>query len=173
MTRNVTLATLFILSCQTAWAADSQQDRQTEMHQMQAAQARMMAAMVTEKQSRMGLNETLSALTEAAKQRGWTVSAPIDMQAVMQKAGHKDAKPFKVIAMCKKDLAETLIKTQAMHNMMPFAPCRVSVFEGNDGHTYIARPNTALMAQMAAPIFASLLQQFVAEEQVVISPLEK
>lgn len=61
----------------------------------------------------------------------------------MLKAGHKDA--------------------------IPFTPCRVSVFEGSDGKVYIAKPNTEFMAQMATPVFAPLLQQFVEEEKAVLA----
>ena len=166
MMRIATLATLFLLSSHPVWAVDTQQD-------MQAAQVRMMSAMVAEKQSRLGFNETVSALQEAAKKRGWEVGPAMDMQEAMLKAGHKDAKPFKVLTLCKKDLTETLLRTQAMSNTMPFAPCRMSVFEGSDGKVYIAKPNTELMAQMATPVFAPLLQQFVAEEKALLENIQQ
>lgn len=173
MTRIARLASLLFFSSQMAWAANAQQDMQAEIQKTQAAQARMMAAMVSEKQSRLGFDETVAALLDGARQRGWGIGQPIDMQALMQKAGQKDAKLFKVIPMCKKDLAEALLKTQTQHRAAPFVPCRVSVFEGKDGNIYIAKPNTELLAQMATPVFAPLLQQFVAEEKRVLGPIEK
>lgn len=173
MIRILTLATFFILSSHAAWAAGTQQNMQAEIKKKQEAQARMMSAMVSEKQSRLGFNETVSALQDAAKKRGWEIGPAMDMQEAMLKAGHKDAKPFKVLAMCKKDLAEALLKIQAVNNTMPFAPCRMSVFEGNDGKVYIAKPNTEFMAQMATPVFAPLLQQFVTEEKAVLENIQK
>jgi uncharacterized protein (DUF302 family) len=145
------------------------QDQQAEMKKMQEAQAKMMAAMMTEMKSKLGFKETISALQEAAKKRGWQVGQAIDMQEVMIKAGQKNAKPFTVLPMCKQDLAESLLKAQAEQKAMPFAPCRMSVFEGTDGKVYIAKPNTEFMAKMATPAFAPLLKKFVDEEKAVLA----
>jgi uncharacterized protein (DUF302 family) len=169
MKRIVTLAALFMLSSHNLWAAGTQQDMQAEMQKMQEAQAKLMASMMVDMRSRFGFNETITALQNAAKKRGWEVGPAMDMQEAMIKAGHKDAKPFKMLVMCNKDLAENLIKAQIAQKAMPFAPCRMSVFEGNDGKVYIAKPNTQLMAQMATPAFAPLLKKFVEEENAVLA----
>lgn len=167
--RIVTLAALFLLSSQTVWAAGPQQLTPADIQKMQAAQAKIMAAMMTEQKSRFGFNETIAALQDTAKKRGWEVGQSMDMQEAMQKAGHKNPKPFKMLAMCKKDLAEALLKTQVEHKAMPFAPCRMSVFEGDDGKVYIAKHNTEMMAQVATPAFAPLLKKFVEEEKALLA----
>jgi len=169
MKRFATLAALILLSGQASLAADAKQDMQAEMKKMQEAQAKLMAAMMLEKKSRLGFNETVAALQEAAKKRGWEVGPVMDMQEAMLKAGNKGAKPFKMLTMCKKDLAESLVKAQAEQKAMPFAPCRMSVFEGNDGKVYIAKPNTEFMAQMATPSFQPLLKKFVEEEKALLA----
>lgn len=144
-------------------------EQQAEMKKMQEAQAKMMAAMMTEMKSRLGFKETVAALQDAAKKRGWEVGQAIDMQEVMKKAGQKDARPFTVVPMCKQDLAESLLKAQAEQKAMPFVPCRMSVFEGTDGKVYIAKPNTEFMAKMATPVFEPLLKKFVEEEKAVLA----
>jgi uncharacterized protein (DUF302 family) len=171
MKRIVTLAALFLLSSHSVWAAGTQQEMQAEMQRMQEAQAKLMAAMMVDKKSRFGFNETGTALQDAAKKRGWEIGPVMDMQEAMIKAGHKTAKPFKMLVMCNKDLAENLIKAQVAQKAMPFAPCRLSVFEGNDGKVYIAKPNTELMAQMATPAFAPLLKQFAEEENALLAKI--
>jgi uncharacterized protein (DUF302 family) len=169
MKRIVTLAALCMLSSHAVWAAGPQQDAQAEMKKMQEAQAKLMAAMMVDKRSRLGFDATVTALQNAAKKRGWEIGPVMNMQEAMQKAGHKDAKPFKMLVMCNKDLAEDLITAQVAQRAMPFAPCRLSVFEGNDGKVYIVKPNTELMAQMAAPAFAPLLKKFAEEENAVLA----
>lgn len=162
-------AGILLLTVAAAHAAGPKPDMQAQMQEMQAAQAKMMAAMMTEAKSRLGFDETVAALQEAAKKNGWQVGQVMDMQEVMRKGGHKDARPFKVLAMCKQDLAEDLLKTQAAHRVMPFVPCRISVFEAADGKVYVAKPNTEMMAQTALPPFAPLLKKFVKEEQAVLA----
>lgn len=169
MKRIATLATLLILSSHAVWAAGTQQDAQAEMKKMQETQAKLIATMMVEKRSRLGFNETVAALQDAAKKRGWELGPVMDMQAAMLKAGQKGAKPFKILTMCNKDLAESLIKAQIAQKAMPFAPCRLSVFEGDDGKIYVAKPNTEFMAKMAAPAFAPLLKKFVQEENAVLA----
>lgn len=168
MKSRIAALAVFSLLTSTAHAA-SPQDMQAELKKMQESQAKLIAAMMTEKPSRFGFNDTVSALQAAAKKRGWETQPPMDMQAAMVKAGHKEAKPFKLLTMCKQDLVEALIKTQMAQKAMPFAPCRLSVFESNDGKIYIAKPNTALLAQLATPVFAPLLNKLVEEENAVLS----
>lgn len=169
MKRFAPLAALLLLASAPAFSAGPQADVQAEMKKMQEAQAKLMAAMMSEQKSRLGYKETIAALTDAAKKRGWEVGPAMDMQEAMQKAGQKNAKPFTMLTMCKKDLAEALLKAQVANKAMPFAPCRLSVFEGEDGKTYIAKPNTDMMAQMAAPTFAPLLKKFVEEEKALLA----
>jgi uncharacterized protein (DUF302 family) len=169
MKRLLPLVLLALFAGTSAQAAGPQQPSPAELKKMQETQAKLMTAMMTEKKSRLGFNETVTALQDAAKKRGWEVGQVVDMQEAMLKAGQKGAKPFKVVPMCKKDLVEKLLKAQAEQKAMPFAPCRMSVFEGGDGKVYIAKANTEFMAEMAAPTFAPLLKQFVEEEKALLA----
>jgi len=169
--KHLTALTALLLASASAFAIGPQVNVQAEMRKMQEAQARMMAEMMSEQRSRLGFTETVSALQNAAKKRGWEIGPAMNMQEAMQKAGQRDARPFTVLTMCRKDLAENLLKAQMTNRTMPFAPCRISVFEGSDGKTYIARPNTARMAQMATPTFAQLLNAFVEEEKALLAGL--
>jgi len=168
MKRFVSLAVLLLASA-TASAAGNSADVQAEMKKMQEAQARLMAAMMSKQKSRLGYRETIAALQDAGRKRGWEIGPAVDMQDAMLKAGQKNAKPFTMLTLCRKDLAENLLKAQMASRAMPFVPCRMSVFEGGDGKVYIAKPNTDMMAQMAAPAFAPLLKQFAEEEKAVLA----
>lgn len=169
MNRIARLVPILAFAAPLALATGPQPDMQAEMRKMQEAQAKLMSAMMSEKKSRLGFSETVAALQEAGRKRGWEVGPAMDMQDAMLKAGHKGAKPFKMLALCKKDLAESLLKAQAEQQAVPFVPCRMSVFEGSDGKTYIAKPNTEFMAQMATPAFAPLLKKFVEEEKALLA----
>jgi uncharacterized protein (DUF302 family) len=168
MKRFIPVVALFAMMAGPSQAA-SPQEQQAQNKQMQEAQAKMMAAMMTEMKSRLGFKETVAALQESARKRGWQIGQVIDMQEVMIKAGQKNAKPFTVLPMCKQDLVESLLKAQAEQKTMPYAPCRMSVFEGTDGKVYVAKPNTEFMTQMATPAFAPLLKKFAEEEKALLA----
>lgn len=168
MKRFSSLATLVLALSLPAIAA-GQTNPQAELKKTQETQAKLMAATILEKKSRLGFNETVTALQEAAKRRGWKIGDIVDVQAAMQKAGKKNVKPFKTLAMCKQDLAEKLLKAQIAQKVMPFVPCQMSVFEGTDGKVHIVKPNTEVMAQLAMPAFAPLLKQFAEEEKALLA----
>ena len=72
MKRIATLAALILLSSHTALAADAKPDVQAEMKKMQEAQAKLMSAMMLEKKSRLGFDETVA----GCRQEAWLGSRP-------------------------------------------------------------------------------------------------
>jgi uncharacterized protein (DUF302 family) len=144
-----------------------------QMQQMQQAQAKIMEAMMLEKQSKQGFNETVDALKKAAESRGWKVTGVLDAQEAIQKAGHKNAKPMKILGMCHPGLAEAVLKAQQKAKMPPALTCRYSVYEGLDGKVYVMRFNTSMMAGMAQGEVAAALTNLAKEEEALMSTVLK
>jgi uncharacterized protein (DUF302 family) len=145
-------------------------DVQASMEQMAAAQRKLILAMMLEKQSRLGFNETVLTLQKNALARGWKIAGVFDVQDAMRKAGHKDAKPMKIIGMCPQPLVEGVLKAQQAANLPPGGiNCRYSVYEGLDGKVYVMRFNTSLVAQMAQGDVAAALSSLTREEDAVLA----
>jgi uncharacterized protein (DUF302 family) len=164
------LLSVFVLG--TAHAA-SPQEVQASMQQMQQAQAKLMQAMMLEKPSKLGFNETVEALKKSAEARGWKIAGVFDAQEVMKKAGHNDAKPMKIVGMCHPTLAEAVLTAQQKAQVPPSLTCRYSVFEGQDGKIYIMRFNTSLMAQLSQGEVAAALGNLAKEEDAVLATVLK
>lgn len=160
---------LFIGSAQAA----SPQDVQASMQQMQQAQAKLMQAMMLEKPSRLGFNETVDAIKKSAEARGWKIAGVFDAQDMIKKAGHDDAKPMKILGMCHPALAEAVLTAQQKAQLPPSLTCRYSVFEGLDGKIYVMRFNTGLMAQLSNGEVATALTNLAREEDAVLSTVLK
>lgn len=58
-------------------------------------------------------------------------------------------RPMMVIEICSAKLSFRMIGTDAHHNIGPMLPCRIAVYQKENGHTYISRMN--------APAFTSML----------------
>jgi uncharacterized protein (DUF302 family) len=143
---------------------------QASMEQMAAAQSKMMQAMMLEKQSKLGFEETVATLQKNAQARGWKIAGVFDAQEAMTKAGHKDAKPMKVIGMCPQPLVETLLKAQQAANMPPGGiNCRYSLYEGLDGKVYVMRFNTSLIGQMSKGDVAAAFNNISKEEEAIMA----
>jgi len=161
---------IFILG---AAHAASPQEVQASMQQMQQAQVKLMQAMMVEKPSKLGLNETVEALKKAAEARGWKIAGVFDAQEVMKKAGHTDAKPMKIVGMCHPTLAEAVLMAQQKAQVPPSLTCRYSVFESQDGKIYVMRFNTSLMAQLSQGEVAAALANLAKEEDAVLATVIK
>lgn len=167
------LATLALFAVSIPALAASPKEVEASMQQMQQAQAKIMQAMMLEKQSKLGFNETVDSLKKAAEARGWKVTGVLDAQEAMLKGGHKDAKPMKIMGMCHPGLAEAVLRAQQQAKMPPALTCRYSVYEGLDGKIYVMRFNTSLMAGMAQGEVATALTNLAREEDALMSTVLK
>lgn len=166
------LLPVITLSAGLAHAANPQ-DVEASMQQMQQAQAKIMQAMMLEKPSKLGVNETIEALKKTAEARGWKVAGIFDAQEMMKQAGHADVKPMKILGMCHPALAEAVLVAQQKAQMPPSLTCRYSVYQGLDGKVYVMRFNTALMAQMTKGEVAAALANLAKEEDAVMASVLK
>lgn len=168
----IRLLSVFVFSAGLAHAA-TPQDVQASMQQMQQAQAKLMQAMMLEKQSKYGVNETVEAIKKAAEARGWKIAGVFDAQEMMKKSGHDDAKPMKIVGMCHPALAEAVLTAQQKAQVPPSITCRYSVYQSLDGKVYVMRFNTSLMAQMSQGEIAAALANLAKEEDAVMAAVLK
>ncbi len=146
------------------------QNVQADMAKMAAAQDKLLRAMMLEKPSRLGFDDTVATLQKNAQARGWKLAGVFDAQDAMRKAGHKEAKPMKVLGMCPQTQMVTVLKAEQAAKIPPVGVnCRYSVYEGLDGKVYVMRFNTALTAQMAKGDVATALAALSKEEDAMLA----
>lgn len=98
-----------------------------------------------ENRSRFGFEETVDRLSEIIVEGGWRVLHIHDLQETMRKNG-KDVVPVKVIELCKPDHAYRLLSDDHLRLYSNMMPCRIAVYEKDDGGTYVSRMNPAIPA---------------------------
>lgn len=90
-----------------------------------------------EKVSRYGFDETVQMLEESAKQHQWRLPAVHDMQKTMASIG-KEVKSARIYELCKPEFAYEVVGFDQNRMLTSMLPCRVAVYEKNDGVTYIS-----------------------------------
>ncbi|HOI87839.1 MAG TPA: DUF302 domain-containing protein [Lentimicrobium sp.] len=100
-----------------------------------------------ENQSRFGFAETIENLTNAIDEGGWKILATHNLQETMRKNG-REVLPVSVIELCNPALAFRILSQDAYRDSSPMLPCRVSVYEKQDGSTWISRMNVPAFAEM-------------------------
>jgi uncharacterized protein (DUF302 family) len=93
--------------------------------------------LIVELKSKYTFAETVEHLTVESKARSWNVPFVHDLQKSLAKSG-KEVKPVTVIEICKPEISGKLLELNYERIISVFMPCRISVYEKDDGNTYVA-----------------------------------
>ena len=100
--------------------------------------------LVIEHLSRYDFAKTVDLLVAEAERRDWKIPAVHDLQLSLAKSG-KTVNPVKVIEICKPRYSGQMLELNHERIMSVMMPCRISVYEKEDGLTYIGLINAGEM----------------------------
>jgi uncharacterized protein (DUF302 family) len=100
---------------------------------------------VIEQKSRFGFEKTVETLIAEAEKREWKVPFVHDLQQSLAKSG-KAVKPVKVVEICKPQYSGQMLELNDERIISVMMPCRISVYEKDDGLTYVSLINAGEMA---------------------------
>ena len=113
---------------------------------------------VVEHQSRFGFEKTVEMLISDAEKKEWKVPAVHDLQQSLAKSG-KDVRPVKVIEICKPKYSGQMLELNDERIISVMMPCRISVYEKEDGLTYVSLINAGEMASGLPANIASVMKE--------------
>jgi len=113
--------------------------------------------LVIEHPSRFKFEKTVDLLIKEAERRDWKVPAVHDLQLSLAKSG-KEVKPVKVIEICKPQYSGRMLELNDERIISVMMPCRISVYEKNDGLTYISLINAGNLASGLPANIAGVMQ---------------
>jgi uncharacterized protein (DUF302 family) len=100
--------------------------------------------LVIEQTSKFSFAKTIDLLVEEAERRDWKVPAVHDLQQSLAKSG-KTVLPVKVIEICKPQYSGKMLELNDERIISVMMPCRISVYEKNDGLAYISLINAGAL----------------------------
>ncbi|TYO99357.1 uncharacterized protein (DUF302 family) [Geothermobacter ehrlichii] len=124
--------------------------------------------MLTVHKSRLGFEETVAAIEQAAKAHGWNVPKIYDLQNTIRTAGHEDMTPVKIISMCQPDHAYRVLREDANKMVSGIMPCRIGVFVPADGQVRLAKMNVRLMSRMFGGTITEVMAKVATEEERIL-----
>ena len=123
--------------------------------------------MFLENESRFSYEETVTLLSDRILNVSWKISAIHDLQATLKKNG-KEVLPIKIFELCNPVYSGQLLEIDSLRVYSPMMPCRLSVYEKENGKAYIARMNSVIMASMVGGITEEVMTNaFVDIEKVL------
>lgn len=124
--------------------------------------------MINVHDSRLGFDETVTTLQESIKAKGWQLPKVYDIQASLQKAGYSDMIKVKIMSLCQPHHAYQVLKNDEDKVVTAIMPCRISVYERQDGSVAVAGMNVGLLSQMFGGNIAKVMGGVAAEEQEML-----
>lgn len=100
--------------------------------------------LIIEQVSPFDVATTVEKLIDAAYQKEWQNPAVHNLQQSLAKSG-KDVKPVQVIEICKPEYSGNMLEKNHERISSILMPCRISVYEKEDGKAYVALLNMAGM----------------------------
>lgn len=129
-----------------------------------------MDPMFFENKSRYNFDGTVSRISEIVPEKGWKVIQILDLQEIMRKNG-KEVSPVKVVELCKPDYAYQLLSDDTQRIYSNMMPCRISVYQKDDGQTYVSRMNSAMFAAQIGGVLQEVMTGAFEEMEGFISQI--
>lgn len=114
--------------------------------------------LVIESRSKFSFEKTVDLLVEEAGQRNWKVPFVHDLQQSLAKSG-KSVRPVKVIEICKPEYSGQMLELNDERIISVMMPCRISVYEKEDGKTYIGLINAGHLAKGLQATIARVMKE--------------
>jgi len=131
-----------------------------------------MPPLFVEMESRYQFDEAVEKLSLEIEKQSWEITAVHDLQKSMIKHDFQ-VLPIKVLAVCHPKFAKILLAKDDERIVSPMMPCRISIYEKSDGHTYISLPNTLMMAQMLGGVIEEVMKLAAQEVEKMVKTVTK
>lgn len=128
--------------------------------------------LVIEHPSKFNFGKTVDLLVAEAERREWKVPAIHDLQMSLAKSG-KSVNPVKVIEICKPKYSGQMLELNDERIISVMMPCRISVYEKEDGLTYISLINTGDMVSGLPANIATVMKEASAETFDIVKTVER
>jgi len=121
----------------------------------------------------MSFDQTVDAVEQAVMDKGWKIPAVHDLQATLKKFD-KDVRAVKVFEICNPDLSYEILSKNEERIVSNLMPCRIAVYEKQDGSVWISRMNSGVVAKPMGKVVRTTMTTAARDVEVMISQvLEK
>ncbi len=126
--------------------------------------------MLMEDRSRLGFEETVDAIREAALAAGWKVPIVHRLHESVAEGGH-EVRPAAVVELCQVDLAARILGDEKGRRVAPLMPCRIAVYEDPDGGVVVSRLDSALMSRLFGGVVAETMSEAAGRNEAILAPV--
>jgi uncharacterized protein (DUF302 family) len=135
---------------------------------------RFLDLMVKEIRSPFDFDETIARLTSSiGSRKGWHVFNVVDQGGEIIRNGGDDVGRITVLQYCHGALASRMFLADERKKISVFSPKTMSVYQKNDGATYVSMMNGELMLRLASGEMKEIIEDVSAEVKTIMSVFRK
>ncbi|MDX9883810.1 MAG: DUF302 domain-containing protein [Prolixibacteraceae bacterium] len=123
-----------------------------------------------ESESKYSFEETASLISSGTTENGWAMPHQYDLQATMKKHGF-EVRPVIVFSVCSPVLANQILGSNDDRVVSAMMPCRISIYQKNDGKTYISRMNAGLFSKLMGGKIKKVMTEAGAGSEQILKPI--
>jgi uncharacterized protein (DUF302 family) len=124
--------------------------------------------MFRESRSSMDMDTTVAKIEERVTEKGWKIPAVHDLQATMKKFG-KEVRSVKVLEICHPDHSYQILSRDKERIVSSMMPCRIAVYEKEDGSVWINRMNSGVVARPMSIVVRKTMSAAAKDMEMIIS----
>ena len=123
--------------------------------------------MMNENESNYSFYETVEIIQAEAIDAGWKVPAVHNIRNSVANGGF-DVAPVTVIELCKVELAGQILSEDESRIVSSMMPCRVAVYEDEEGRVIVSRMNTDLVSRIFGGNVETIMADATAETEQIV-----
>lgn len=129
--------------------------------------------MFKENRSAAGFETTVEKIEAGVTGKGWKLPMVHDLQATLKKFD-KDVRSVKVFEICHPDHSYEILSRNAERIVSNMMPCRIAVYEKEDGSVWISRMNSGIMAKPMSRVVRKTMSAAARDvEEIIAEVLEE
>jgi uncharacterized protein (DUF302 family) len=124
--------------------------------------------MIQETLSPLSFEDTVSSIKTTVTGKGWKLPKIYRLDETMKKHGF-DVNPVAVLELCHAEHAYKILSNESSLLVTPFMPCRISVYQRDNGEVVIARMNSGLMSNLFNRDIATVMATATGQVEGIIT----
>ena len=124
--------------------------------------------MIQQTPSPMAFEDTVKSIEQTVVEKGWKLPKVYRLDKTMEKHGYKVNK-VAVLELCHPEHAYKILRNDDSLMVTPFMPCRISVYQRDDGQVIVARMNSGLMSNLFNTNVAEVMATATSQVEDIIT----
>ena len=124
--------------------------------------------MFKESISPLGFDDTVTKIEETVTGMGWQIPVVHDLQATMKKFD-KEVRSVKVFEVCHPEHSYKILSRNEERIVSSMMPCRIAVYEKEDGTVWISRMNSGVVAKPMTKVVRKTMSDAARDIEVIIA----